>query len=137
MSFGTDLTLFTKKLGVKSNKFLRNVAVSGLKRVVEKTPVDTKRAHLSWQVGLGAVERRVADERRNTPERHAPMPFNQGDFQIQLFRARSAKIGNSVFISNSLDYAPGLERGTSRQSQAMITRTIAELKANIDSGRLK
>lgn len=109
-----------RRLHDKSDKLVRGVALEGMGRIMRRTPVDTGRARANWNVAVGQIDRSVNEE---SFDQSGAQQRGQGVI-LGSFRA-----GDVLYITNSLEYVPALERGSSRQApQGMVAVTAAELR---------
>lgn len=93
--------------------YLKKISLEALKRIVEKTPVDTGRARGGWQVSFKSPSFGEG----------GGDPINTGSSQILGLKDPVA-----VFISNNVEYIIYLEDGTSSQApEGMVALTIEEL----------
>jgi len=98
--------------------YLKKMSLEALKRIVEKTPVDTGRARGGWQVSF----KTPAFSEGGTDASGAGT-INTGSSQILGLKDPVA-----VFISNNVEYIIYLEDGTSTQApEGMVALTIEEL----------
>lgn len=98
----------------------RKLALEGLKRVVQKSPVDTGRFRGNWNVAVGAADTSAA----KAPDKSGGQAIALGSQQIA-----GATGLQPIFVTNSLPYASELERGTSTQApRGMVAVTAAEIR---------
>jgi len=98
----------------------QKIALDGLTRVVNRTPVDTGRARGGWQVGLGAEPE---DETGREDKDGNPTIADGSDV---IDRAEPFQ---SIAIANNVEYIEFLEDGTSQQApEGMVAVTLAELE---------
>ena len=115
MSFKKDMEKFTSKAEEAANKIFRGTALDLFGKIILRTPVDTGRAKGNWGAGLnrpgnGSVSGTVA----------------------------TAKIGNSLFLTNNLPYIKVLEEGSSTQApQGMVKVTVAEFQRTVRANARK
>jgi hypothetical protein len=101
----------------------KKVAFEVLKRVVEKTPVDTGRARGNWIVSVGA------------PDHSADGAEDKSSGGLATVSREATKIKAisepaTIFVQNNLPYIEKLENGSSVQAPAgMVAVTIAEIQA--------
>ena len=121
--FQNRVRKFAKNLPAeKVALFQRRLALEGLARLIDKTPVDTGRARGAWIVTVGQ-----------------PSMFKPGPgvvISAEQAQSRGAKaLGplssfDIVYITNNVEYIEKLERGTSTQApHGMLSSTVAELSA--------
>lgn len=105
-----DVTAFSTQLRKETDgllekeiiKLQRLIVVDALKRIVEKTPVDTGTARANWQISIG-IRKRNKLKRKDTAG---------GDTIVKGIEALTG-LGpfEIVFIQNNLDYISVLEEG--------------------------
>lgn len=101
-------------------KLQRRIVIEALRRIVLKTPVDTGRARGNWRVDIGTIDPVTTE-----------MTDKQGAAVIRegIQKLRAIGFGQTVFISNSLDYIVFLEDGSSQQApNGMVRLTLQELE---------
>lgn len=111
-----------KKYSERSDKFVRALALTGMTRLIEKTPVDTGRAKNNWNLAKGAPE---------TTNLPAGDYSKSGSVAIVEAAGNAGKMqaGDTLYLTNGLPYIPPLENGHSKQAPAgMIGLTVAELR---------
>lgn len=105
----------------KVDRVLRGLTLETIKRLVEKTPVDTGRARANWQVDHTKAEPGGIED--TDPSGTGTIAQAAG-----IVAKLKAKDG-IVYITNGLPYIEALEKGHSDQApQGMVAVTIAELK---------
>ena len=106
-------------------KMLRFIALTGLKRIVERTPVDTGRARGNWQVTLNSPTD------RKTEQLDQSGAGTVGKGMAILRQLPNHGIGQVIWISNNVEYIVDLEEGHSPQAKAgvMVALTIHELSS--------
>jgi hypothetical protein len=119
--FNADIARISKTIPGKVTALQKKLVLEALKRIVEKTPVDTGRARGNWQVTIGAPAEGILSNKTPvgtaTVERGRRALDGLPDFQI-------------VWISNNLEYIQFLEEGSSRQApRGMVRLTVLELRA--------
>lgn len=101
--------------------FQRRIGLEALRRIVQKTPVDTGRARGNWDLTIG-LPSGSADMDRKDP--------GGGD----TIRRGSAALSNLkafalIYITNNLPYINYLENGSSKQAPVgMVEVTVQELQ---------
>lgn len=89
--------------------------------IVERTPVDSGSLRASWRVAIGNMDTSVTVQQTNNPPL-GPPSFSLGEF----------KVGDLIFISNSLPYVWIVEYGSSQQApQGMVRVTLASLGVGV------
>ena len=133
MSTHSDIERVRKKLNTNGDKLMRGVVLEALKRIKNRTPVDTGRARNNWNVSEGSPDYGTTTATGDTAlARGAAVIAN-------------LKFGDTAYITNGLPYIPTLEYGGygpgpktvggfSRQAPAgMVGITVAELKPWVDA----
>lgn len=111
-----------RKYSDRSDKFVRALALTGMTRLIEKTPVDTGRAKNNWNLAKGAPDT------DNLPAGDYPQT---GSVALAQAAGEAGKLvaGDTLYMTNGLEYIPPLEDGHSKQAPAgMIGLTVAELR---------
>jgi hypothetical protein len=136
--FVRRINLRASKIPENANKIKRKAALAIDQTVVLSTPVDTGRARSNWQVQLNSP---------NTTVRSAYSPgkkLGKGDSsnasaaiaQGSLVIGQS-KPGDSIYVSNNLDYIAKLNAGSSAQAPAQfVEEAIDDAIAAISKERL-
>ena len=104
--------------------FVKKISVELLKKLINKSPVDTGRFRGAWVIGRNTADRSEPD----TPDK------TEGESNISFQRSRSLIVhlqpGDIVYLSNNLDYALMLEYGWSGQApQGMVSVSLNEIEA--------
>ena len=125
--FEKQLQKFLKK-DVKEGgtKNIRKVALTALKLVVTKSPVDEGTFKGNWNVGINNVNLSV------DPDRREPQAISEGLSVIGSFKTT---LGSSINISNNLPYANRIEYdGWSDQAPIGVVRVSKiELERKLSS----
>lgn len=118
--FAAELDRFIQTVEeVDLPELLRTVGLEILKRVIQKTPVDTGRARGSWQVLIGAAP---------TTETGVLDKTGSQALQAGLAVLANVKAFDVIYISNPVHYVVYLENGSSKQAPAgMVDVTLAEV----------
>lgn len=120
--FNGQIEAFMSEQEENLRQFVVKIGFEALKRVVQKTPVDTGRARGNWQVSVGQPIETVRDERDKRGGRTISEGFDVMDAQAQPYGV--------VYISNNVDYIGPLEDGSSKQApEGMVAVTVAEIEA--------
>ncbi len=105
------------------NTIVRTVALQGLQRLVEKTPVDTGRARSNWFVDIGDPQ----DQGVAEPDKSGGSAVARGGAVIAGYA--NANGLPEINIHNTLPYIGRLENGYSSQAPGgMLALTVAELQ---------
>ncbi len=116
------------RVGVSTDKVVRDVATAILQKVVPATPVDTGQARANWQVN-------VANEVPDVPflKGHVD-PDGQGTVAAGMAVIAGARIpGQTIFISNSAPYIEALDQGWSGQAPFGMTALAMQAGRNVAS----
>lgn len=114
--FARRLRKLARAAGKNINATVRQVALAIDQQVVTATPVDTGRARSNWQVSLDAPititrEPLVPGESGSTGSQNAQAAIAEAQQRINRRQP-----GHDIFISNSLPYIDGLNKGNSAQA---------------------
>ena len=104
--------------------FVKKISMELLKKLINKSPVDTGRFRGAWVVSRNMASRSEPD----TPDK------SEGEDNISFQRAdglvAQLKSGDIVYLSNNLDYALMLEYGWSKQAPSgMAAVSLNEIEA--------
>lgn len=144
MSFAVDMERFMKTTKSDAETAVAKIIVIALQGIMTKTPVDTGRARGNWNVAHSRPDLSVSDE--GYPESDgvigaetagaAQSAATQNAKQYAKAKGLgtiAVRVGGDVYISNNLPYIRGLEYGASQQSNGMVRRTMADIKARFGS----
>ena len=118
--FNSEITQFARSIPGKVTLLQKKIVLEALRRLVQKTPVDTGRARGNWQVTIGEPAEGKFDQ-----------TDKKGDATIAKGLAALAGLPDMqvIWISNNIDYIEELEHGHSGQApDGMWAVTIAELR---------
>ena len=114
-------------------EFHKKVVLDALSKLVRKTPVDTGRARLNWNVGIGAPDDSVRED--TAPGKTAPVAEGQmGEAGLEVFKRGLVAMSDLgpfqvVYVSNNVIYIEFLEQGRSTQApNGMLSLTMTELR---------
>ena len=136
--FVRRIEIRASKIKDNANKIKRKAALVIDQTVVLATPVDTGRARSNWIVQLNSPNTSTI-EPYSTGNKlglsdiaNATSAINQGSSVIS-----QAKTGDSIYISNNLDYIGKLNEGSSRQApEQFVQKAIDEAIQAISNERL-
>lgn len=115
MSFALDLSKACEKAKGQTELVARKVMLDLFSRVIMKSPVDTGRFRANWNVGYGSADKTTSNATDNSLGRVTK-------------EISTAKIGGSIYLSNSLPYSIRLENGWSGQAPAgMVRLSLVEI----------
>jgi len=119
--FNAEIQEFAKKVVPNEIvKFQKKIVLEALRRLVQKTPVDTGRAKGGWQV---TIEAPASGQLDRTDKDGA------GTVAEGLAAISHLPPWQMVWITNNVDYIEKLEHGGSQQApQGMVSVTVAELR---------
>jgi hypothetical protein len=133
--FNREITDFAKSIPDKTVVLHKKIVLEALRRLVEKTPVDTGRARGNWQVTIAnPAEGQVSGDWPKTKgERKTTRPPLRPEDNATISKGLAALTGlpkfQVVWISNNVDYIEFLEEGSSKQAPAgMLAVTVEELR---------
>lgn len=110
---------------VKFSLFVRKVALTALRSVVFKSPVDTGRFRGNWMVSVGSSSVEVLDVTDTT----GGATISRGLAELATLKVNPYQ---HVYLTNNLPYAIRLEYGWSGQApRGMLRVTVAEIQASI------
>lgn len=123
-SFSLNIAAWCEKAKDRADLVVRKVALDVGSRVVLRSPVDTGRFRANWQYGVGAPVVKITET------------FDKSG-QETIARigtlAATARLGDVIYLSNSLPYALKLEGGSSKQAPGgMVGLTVLEFQAAVD-----
>ncbi len=113
MTFAADMARIALKTRTRLEAAVRNSVVAIGTDLVTGSPVDTGRFRANWRAGLDEIDRTTDDKIDKV-----------GQVSIDRIRATAdtMKIGDVVYLTNSLHYALALEYGWSRQAPFGMVR---------------
>lgn len=108
--FEKNLRLVSKKLGIPVQTAVKKLAFDIFGDVVAGTPVDTGRAMNNWNISVGSPD-------HTTTEAGGKKTSVRNSKKVEgLTTLANFAVGQTVWISNSVDYIMYLEEGHSRQA---------------------
>ena len=125
-SFKADVRQFAENLQLDILTVMRKLALDALNGTIRRTPVDTGRLRASWRVNLNSPDTgTVAPEAAPGGSPGAPADAQQ--VNEALGKMKALKIGDSIHISNSVEYAEFVE-----EDSHMLADTFTELTTQLD-----
>lgn len=120
-SFSKRVRAFAADIPEVANNVKIAVSQEFLTEVIPNTPVDTGQARSNWNVGIGGPDYST----RPTEGRSGSNALQRG-----VRKAKSAKNGQGIHISNGLPYINRLNNGWSKQAPAgFVERAYSAAKA--------
>lgn len=114
-TFGLDLKKACEKAKGQTELVARKVMLDLFSRVIMKSPVDTGRFRANWNVGYGS------------PDKTTTQSTNSALGKVTQ-EISTARLGGSIYLSNSLPYSIRLENGWSGQAPAgMVRLSLVEI----------
>ena len=119
-------------------KTIRKAAIAASKEAIQRTPVKTGKARISWKVSFATFK---PGERKgpNTGRVEVNRQLASTEALINAAnRIKGWRVGSgSIIIGNSVDYIVDLDRGTSRQAMAGMSKfAIAAAQDVLRKGKL-
>lgn len=124
--FGRRMRVLANQLEAGVSELTKNVALRVHHEVVMDTPVDKGTARSNWMVTLnhvasGTIPSLVPGTSGSTRGRVAQESILRGLVALDTYRA-----GDTVFITNNLDYIQALNRGWSPQAAPRYVQRAVE-----------
>ena len=125
MSFSLDMKKFTEKAGKNADVVVRKTAIDLFSAVMRSTPVDSGRARGAWMFSINKFSDTT--------------PINiRSDSEVQneiIVGTSSYKAGDTLTLSNNVNYIERLEYGRSKQSppHAMVRLNILKFQTFINN----
>lgn len=121
--FALDMSKFAKKAGVNADKVVRKTAIGLFSAVMRSTPVDSGRARGAWMIDINKFSDTT--------------PINiRSDSEVQneiIVGASSYKAGDTLTLSNNVEYVERLEYGWSKQApQGMVRLNIMKFQTFVN-----
>ena len=125
-TLASQIRRFKKETDKRILKGKQNIAGAILYYLGNETPVDTSNAMSNWVVSLGTAKARLipphfAGVDGSTAPQSLSAMMSQG-----LAIIRRAKVGEAVFITNSVYYLYWLNRGHSLQADAYFIEDVTQ-----------
>lgn len=120
-AFKKQFAKLMKKAGARADMVARKSALMLQSSLIAKSPVDTGRFRSNWQCGIAAV---------NPAADAAP---GVQAIAGTLSTLQTWRVGQSIFLTNSLPYAKRLEDGWSKQApHGMVKLTVQAFRQTVD-----
>jgi len=121
MSFDLEVKNYTKVALIDAHKVVRKVVNTAMVDTVDKTPVDTGKLKNSWVASF--LSPIFATEGRLPDGKEAADSFD--NVERVTSKIDKSKIGESIYLTNSLHYAKDIEDGASfRAPTGMMRRAM-------------
>jgi hypothetical protein len=118
MTFSGDIGKFNNKVEKAANAIFRGTALDLARRLIIRTPVDQGYARGGWGVRINGIPADV----KNNADKTGQRTIESANAEIS-----KAKIGDSIFIVNGVEYIGPLENGHSDQRpNGMLKVTVTE-----------
>lgn len=129
-SFGQQLKQFEVKVQSQSTAVVKKVVLEMFTRVMKRTPVDTGNARVNWEIGVNEIKSTVATAAAIEGENQvSAQALLAGLSELSTFKA-----GQTVYITNNVEYIGHLESGHSKQAPAgMVAITVREFQDIVQS----
>lgn len=116
-AFKRNFAKLLKAAGDKAEMLVRHTALQLQSSMVEMSPVDTGRFKGNWQCGVGSANLSASDP-----------PSSDGSTAVgRTQRAlEDWKVGQTIYLTNSLPYARPLEYGWSKQAPSGMVRLTVQ-----------
>jgi hypothetical protein len=125
-NFKADVRKFAENLQLDIVTVMRKLALDALNGTIRRTPVDTGRLRASWRVSVNAPDTSTVPE-GEAPGGSPGAPADGQQTANALSKMSGLKIGDSVHISNSVEYAIYVE-----EDSHMLADTFTELTTQLD-----
>ena len=130
MTFNEDMNRATVRIRGQADRRVQRVALAAYREINNASPVDKGTFRANWVASTDTIDRSVDLEKTRV------------DVQESITKATAvitsgAKVGTTVYISNSVPYAGKLEDGYSPQAPAgIVAPAITRIKNAVESGQL-
>lgn len=118
------LTLGTTMPAKQVSTAMKKLSIDALTSLVTMTPVDTGRARGNWNVTITAPSTSKAVESRKDKNGDSTIARGTSTITKATSKPKPPKV---IYITNNVWYIADLENGKSRQSEAMLKRTVNNL----------
>lgn len=121
-----QLKAFNKDIEKRVNVYKRKLAQTIALKLITATPVDTSKALSNWVASLGQAKGKLINAhsvgfRGSTEAVSSSMAYSMANAIIQR-----AKVGEIVYITNSVDYITLLNLGSSPQAERYFIQHAVE-----------
>lgn len=118
------------RVGVNTDKLVKDVAAAVLDKVVHTTPHDTGQARANWQVEV-STNRPANTQLLGHTDYDGDATVTEGKSKIY---GTPRVLGQTIYISNSLDYIKALNEGWSKQAPAGFVQLAVQAGAHVAAG---
>ena len=101
-----------KQVNNSASKFIRKIALDGMRQLIRQSPLDTGRFKANWSTSINNMDLGTTES-------------TTAAFSSQSQAIRYYKLGQTMFLHNNLEYAMPLEYGTSKQAPRGWVRNTA------------
>lgn len=131
MAFQDDVKKWSETIVTGMSTKIKRYARAAFSYCIQGSPVLTGRYRASWRIGCGQPDPSSVPE---LPKEAKDSPI-QPDEAIQLAEAalNQYKLGDNIYVTNSVPYADVLEQGSSSKAPVGVLSVAAE-KVAIDAG---
>ena len=121
--FNLDLSNFLKDVNKFAEENFQNLAMRAHARVVQLTPFDTGRLMASWNLSVDVPDVRTA------PLGQQSYSSAEGMALASSPNALNAKLGQTIYITNAVEYAIYVEDGSpTTRPYKMTAMTVMEVE---------
>lgn len=127
MSFESDVRQFSENARARMVRVVKSSALELFTRIVERTPVDTGRARVNWQIDLNGISENAGvnfQGERGDPNDKARREMNAARATQEATSKGTAKVEGGVdehtqkiCLFNNVSYIIPLEYGSSEQAR--------------------
>lgn len=117
------------RVGVNTDRLVKDVAIAALDTVVHATPHDTGQARANWQVAI-STKRPAMQPQLGKLDYEGDRTVAEGTALIQSTQRR---LGETIYISNALDYIQALNEGWSKQAPAGFVEKAVQKATHVAS----
>ena len=130
MTFSEDINRAIVNMRNVSDVRIRKIALAAFREINKGSPVDKGTFRANWVVSIDTLDR-SSDLSKTTKD------VSESVSAATAVITNGAKLGTTVFISNSVPYAVMLENGYSPQAPAgVVDPAVVKIKNAIESGQL-
>lgn len=119
MNFSSQISKWKDKEIKNLTRTFRGSAMEIFRGVILRTPVLTGRLIGNWRISVNSVDKSTSEELD---------PTGANAFGRTVRDTKKAKLGDSIYMTNNLDYAYLIENGkggtNGRKPVGMVSRTI-------------